>query len=149
MMLSEIRDELLAQHEQLRALAMDALAKAERARGGGDDGWAVLVESLARLSAASSAHIVHEERLLGRVLPTIDAWGERRAALMDERHRDEHRAIGEALALARSNTRRLEVVRLVGDAVRAMREHMAREEQEILHEDVLRDDIGAIDSAGG
>jgi DUF438 domain-containing protein len=149
MMLSEIREELLAQHGRLRALAIEALASAEQARAGGEAGWTALVDALARLGRASAEHIRREEELLGLVLPTIDAWGARRAALMDERHRDEHQAITEALTLARTQKSRPEVLRLVGDAVRALREHMQREEQEILHEDVLRDDIFTIDSAGG
>jgi hypothetical protein len=147
MMPSEIRAELVEQHEALRALAREARGAAEHvghdAHGADEVRW--------RLSAvleALAAHNAREEALLDDVIPTVDAWGAVRASLMTMRHREEHEALRAALRDARDAT--AEIAAALGrTAIDRVLVHMAEEEREILAANVLRDDLCAIDATDG
>jgi hypothetical protein len=139
---TQIRTELLAQHQRLRAMIEDARGAIERDPMGqpeDDDGPAAC---LSRLASALQDHNLCEERLLKTFLLTVDAWGPVRAEVMGERHVAEHEELHAALAMPTFKpepVRRL-LTRLV--------EHMVREEQAFLGEDVLRDDV-VVDAFGG
>jgi hypothetical protein len=148
MELAALRAELVAQHDDLRARiaglldAADTLPTADAARE------LDFRTRLAELSDALACHNREEERLLSSLIPTLDAWGHVRKRLMDERHAGEHQA---QLAALRSVVDTKPLAAAV-DSVRAslhhLGEHIAYEEREILHPDVLRDDCYSIDAAG-
>ena len=125
----EIRAELLGQHAEIRALI-------EEARGGSKT-------ALVRLGDAVRRHNLREEELLGQLLPTLDAWGPVRTAIMLEEHVAEH---GELYAVLLDATRGQ---RAVAELVEHLLEHMAYEEKTLLAEDLLDDSVVTSDSFGG
>jgi iron-sulfur cluster repair protein YtfE (RIC family) len=147
MRLSEIRDELLREHAQLRRQISDVHAASECWK----NGTASLSQVRAHLTAlvdALLAHNQHEEKMLGGIVLKVDAWGPVRSAIMGEEHLKEH---GELLAALTSTSSAAEpwawcelVYRRLADLVN----HMDREEQVFLNDEVLRDDSVAIGYEG-
>lgn len=146
MRLSQIRSELVAEHHALKQAATDIEAEVQRVLAGQHtlDGMRA---SLTRFADQLAAHNRHEETLLRDELRTIDAWGPQREALMDEDHEAEHadvvRSVTESLWLHDHQ----EIARRVQAMVRRVLEHLRREEKEILHPDLLRDDVVSISGA--
>ncbi len=142
MRLSEIRSELLREHQHIRSLALETLGLAERVARREATLQPALRERLAALEVTVWTHNQREEALLDHVLPTLDAWGPARAARMCERHGLEYEATFEAAANARTPA----------DAARAcvilaaLLEQIDREEDEFLSDAVLDEssfDIGS------
>lgn len=141
---SEIRAELLEQHEKLRC-QMDELRSLAGRIWSGDPLDIAMHEGLARLEAALAEHNAREEELLKDIIPTADAWGPVRAEVMGDAHRDEHAALQGALSTMRATPMKfLELVELF----ERLLEHMEREERDFLGEDVLKDDAIVVDSTG-
>lgn len=145
---SEIREDLLAQHGELRQLLAAARFAAERWTLGEAE-RIVLRDALAALLDALRSHNAHEESALREVLRGADSWGPVREQIMDDAHVDEH---GEVFALLARLGETEDPVATRGalDAFAArLLDHMAREEAVCLDPSVLRDDDVAIDSQGG
>jgi len=84
-------------------------------------------------------HNLREEELLKDVIPTIDAWGRVRAAIMTAEHIKEHGRLYTALLgipATSAETAGVDVVALIA----LMLDHMDREEAAFLNEEVLSDD---------
>ena len=142
---SEIRGELLRQHAQIRIMMDVTLTIAKGARLGAP-GRGDLQGCLVRLADALRTHNQREEALLRDIIPSVDAWGPARAAIMTEEQRTRsarRRASGYPVHASRVRSR--------GDrrAVDLIRQHMDREEAAFLGEDVLRDDIVVTNQSGG
>jgi hypothetical protein len=145
---SEVRDELLSEHDGVRR----HLAAARRAAAGwtrGEAPWSHVREELARLSDALRAHNVSEERALRELIRSIDAWGPAREEIMDDEHIREHREIHDTLV-------RIGQARHPGDGARELERfsekllaHMTWEEKAFLNDTVLRDEGGTVDAEGG
>ena len=145
---SQIRDELLAQHEGLRR-RLDAASGAVAAWASGGAPQATVRSELAGLSDALRMHNLVEERTLRELIRNVDAWGPVRVEIMDESHVEEHRDLFDAL----------HAISLAQDGSEALRElegfrtrllgHMEREEAGFLNASVLRDDQVVIDAQGG
>jgi hypothetical protein len=146
MKLSDIRRELLEQHHQIRTLMAGTRLVAEHVLSGAGTREA-LRGSLIGLANAVRAHNVREEDVLRDVIPSLDAWGPARAAMMTDEHAKEHTRLHAALLDMRSreDTSADSVLALVA----LMRDHMDREEAVFLREDLLRDDIVVVDQADG
>jgi hypothetical protein len=146
MKLSDIRRELLEQHHQIRTLMTATHVVADDVLTGAGSRDA-LRASLTRLAHALWAHNVREEELLRDVIPSVDAWGPARAAVMTDEHAKEHTRVHAALLDLRSteDTSVDSVLALVA----LMRDHMDREEAVFLREDVLCDDVVVADQADG
>lgn len=145
---SEIRKELLGQHQDLRvriAQARDVVARCQRKEAGSDD----LHRALVHVADAVRMHNQREEELMRDVLPTLDAWGPVRKEVMLEEHVVEHAEIYDALMHA---TQGSDLEKAAASALALfdhMGEHMAREEKVFLSADLL-DDLGAPpDTFGG
>ncbi|HLH28382.1 MAG TPA: hemerythrin domain-containing protein [Acidimicrobiales bacterium] len=146
---SEVRAEVLAQHEALRSrLAAARLAAYEMLDG--RPPAPALRDEVLRLAVEMEVHLGFEERMLAPVLAALDAWGPERA----ERLRTEHaKQRGELAAFvsccdgdgwrARSFAERVRlfVVELLED--------MAIEETLLLDPAVLRDDLVVPDQTDG
>lgn len=147
---SEIRDALIREHGELRSLAAEVRRQAERVVRGDTDELAGLREALVRLGAALHAHNRHEEALLRDEIRTIDAWGPQREALMDEHHASEHaeaeRALGE---LTRGDDGASAMASGSNALVDKLLQHMLAEEKDLLHPDLLRDDVVTIQGFSG
>jgi hypothetical protein len=140
MRLSELRNILIAQHTELRKLAAAIREQAEAARTGGD----ALVELRTMLHGFREnleAHNAFEEQVLSSILPTIDSWGPLCQRLMDTHHADEHAALLYAVADAASSTDPVEVAEAALHLVQTVFVHMDREDHELLHPGVLRDEL--------
>ena len=93
---SEIRGELLREHAQIRMMLDVTLTFAEvsHVEAPGCDS---LREHLVRLTDAIRTHNLREEALLRDLIPSVDAWGPARAAIMVEEHVQEHERLYTAL----------------------------------------------------
>jgi hypothetical protein len=147
MQLAALRDRLLAQHDQLRARVAQILEVADGFPSDDPQRELDLRTRLADLSDAIARHNREEERLLASLIPTLDAWGKVRKRLMDERHESEHEAQLSALRSIVDTKPLVAAIDSVRRSLRALTEHIAYEEREVLHPDVLRDDCYAIDAA--
>lgn len=134
MKISERRLELLGQHNEIRRLITEVgLAL-------GDDHRGALPAAIGRLQRAVDAHNRHEDALLSRLLPTVDAWGEARAWWMDRRHHEEHAEVMAALdvAVGGGSHEKLEVK--IRELLGQMSANLSREELEFLSPEVLNDE---------
>jgi hypothetical protein len=143
---SEIRRELLAQHEQIRRMTEVTQTIAEGAQKGASEGD--LTKCLARLDQAVRAHNAREEELLRDLVRTADAWGDARLAVMDEEHMRAHARLEAAVRGVPTLSRGLGGVGVVA-MVRLLREHMDREEAVFLNAEVLNDDLVATEQSDG
>lgn len=137
MKISEMRTELLGQHDTIRRLITEvegSLSGLERA------GVAPVYDALRRLQATLEHHNRREEALLENLLPTVDAWGDARAAWMDLRHREEHEDAMKALRVALGVEDPSVVARAVRALVADLSAHVSREEVEFLSAEVLTDE---------
>src|SRR5687767_12406630 len=101
MRLSEIRNELLREHQEIRRLARETLEVVERGPLCEPEVRGALQERLPERETTLWNHNRHEEELLDDVLPTVDAWGPQRAQRMSAHHSVEYEEALEALAEAR------------------------------------------------
>ena len=144
---SEIRGELLRQHAQIRIMMDVTLTIAKGARLGAP-GRGDLQGCLVRLADALRTHNQREEALLRDIIPSVDAWGPARAAIMTEEHKREHDRLDAALLGIPCTPVEFGAAGIVA-LVDLIRQHMDREEAAFLGEDVLRDDIVVTNQSGG
>jgi hemerythrin HHE cation binding domain-containing protein len=138
MKLSDIRTELLEQHRQIRESMATTRDIALRVREG-DGENRELHASLIRLADRVRRHNLREEELLGNIIPTIDAWGPVRAAIMTAEHIKEHGRLYTALLGIPATSGETAAVGIV-ELIALMLDHMDREEATFLNEEVLSDD---------
>jgi len=146
--LENIRITLLAQHELLRRHITRARqlaelwSKKERFRND-------LEQCLRDLAEELTSHNKCEERLLGDIMPTIDAWGPLRAEAMLDEHMAEHQALAHQLNVAsRETDARIGAARL-STMLQTLLEHMENEERTFLSESILSDSLAPRDTFGG
>ena len=145
---TQIRTELLAQHSAIRSLMAQTRLAVERLRRG-EAASGDLRECLARLASAVHRHNDREVEMLRDLLPTVDAWGPERAAMMVEEHEREHGELFECVVEAGATTDKALAAKLSAFLLDRLNEHMAREEKILLAEDVLRDDVFVREYFGG
>jgi iron-sulfur cluster repair protein YtfE (RIC family) len=146
---SELRTRILAEHDRLRGLLDRVEATAARVLGGEEDA-APLRDQARSLAHDMALHIAAEEETLAVVLLGIDAWGPVRVAQMHADHTEQlaalRRIADEAGETPTSpDVLAVDVRRLVSD----IRHDMLREEDDLLHPDLLRDDVVDIDQSDG
>jgi hypothetical protein len=146
---SEMRAQLIAEHDALRALAAEVGAEAERVAGGAGDSIERLRDVLERFDEALEAHNLHEEHLLRDEIRSVDAWGPEREALMDASHEAEHASILGSLKECAAREDAHEVARHAREVVQRVLDHIKGEEKDLLHPDILRDDVVTIQAFGG
>jgi Hemerythrin HHE cation binding domain len=144
---SEIRNELLHQHAQIRIMIDVTLTIAEGARVGAP-GRGDLQGCVVRLADALRTHNQREEALLRDLIPSIDAWGPARAAIMTEEHKREHDRLDAAMLGVPCTPVEFAAAGIVA-LVELIRQHMDREEAVFLGEDVLRDDVVVTNQSDG
>ena len=144
---SEIRGELLQQHAQIRVMMDVTLTIAKGTRVGAPDGGD-LQGCLVRLADAVRTHNLREEALLRDLIPSVDAWGPARAAIMIAEHMKEHERLHAALLGVPCTPVEFAAAGIVA-LVELIREHLDREEAAFLGEDVLRDDLVVANQSGG
>jgi hypothetical protein len=145
---SEIRDELLSQHEGVRG-HLDAAQRAATRWTRGEASWSHVRDELARLSDALRAHNLREERALRDLIRCVDACGPAREEMMDDEHVREHREIHDTLVRIGQAQEPGEGARELERFSNKLLAHMTWEEKAFLNETVLRDEDVAIDAQGG
>ena len=145
---SQIRDELLSQHEGLRGrLEVTRAVVGRWAKG--EVPQAHVRSELAGLSDALRTHNLIEERTLRELIRGVDAWGPVRVEIMDDAHIGEHRDLFDALhAMSLAEDPR-EAVQELEKFREHLLQHMEKEEAGFLNASVLRDDVVAIDAQDG
>ena len=143
---SAMRDALLTEHREIRA-HMEAV-RAEAA-GPAEAGLSSAARAALRgLAELVEAHLAHEESLLGRVLPGVDAWGPARVDAMMREHAAEHAALAQALRAVSQGAEALTAVRVWG-VLDTLARQMTDEERDFLGEEVLHDDYLPRDTVTG
>jgi hemerythrin-like domain-containing protein len=95
-------------------------------------------------------HLALEDRILVPTLREIDAWGEERARRVEQEHSEQRGTIQAILdGLRNPNVDAADLARDVLRLITDLYTDMAQEEEAVLHEDLLRDDIVAIDAQTG
>lgn len=145
---SDIRNELLKQHEGLRARIRVLRGVAERCLAG-EDAHAELRRLLTALTDAVRTHNSYEEHLMSSVFPWLDAWGPIRREIMNEEHILEHEGLVNALVEANATTDAKHAARVVISLFDQMTRHIDREEKVFLAADVLADEEAPPDAFGG
>jgi hypothetical protein len=143
MIISEIREQLLSEHDDLRKRAAEVRGTLRRWEQGEAIQTHVRGQLLA-LADAIRAHNTHEEQAIGRIVrkPAREGAG---AGLMDEEHLKEH---VDLLAVLTSSAVAAEPAawqHLVDQLLVRLLDHMAREERAFLNAQVLHDDGGAVE----
>ena len=146
MQLTPLREQLLQQHATLRGLVTEVLAETDRGPDSSDES---LRTALGKLTAALGEHNRFEEASLRGVVAQLDAWGPQRESLMDSRHHEEHQLSLEALEQSFAMQPRPERAAALHRILEALLTHMKHEEREVLHPNVLRDDVITADPFGG
>ncbi len=145
---SDIRNELLKQHEGLRARIRLLRATTERCLAG-EDALVELRRSLTGLTDAVRAHNAYEEQLMSQVFPWLDGWGPIRREVMNEEHILEHESLVNALVEMNGAFDAKDAGRRALALFDQMQRHMDREEKVFLGADVLADDEVTPDAFGG
>jgi hypothetical protein len=151
---SEIRSELLGQHEKLRTKMAETRIEAERCAAGALP-LRGLKLCLCELANALRMHNLREEELLHDVLPDVDAWGKARTETMLDEHVHEHQEIYATLLTfgacndADPASAFEPAAGAVLDLIARITSHMAYEEQAYLAEDVLTESTVPPDSFSG
>jgi Hemerythrin HHE cation binding domain len=144
---SEIRGELLQQHARIRTM-MDVTLTIARGVSVGAPGRGDLQGCVLRLADALRTHNRREEELLREFIRSVDAWGPARAAIMAEEHKREHERLDAALLGVPRAPIEFAAAGIVA-LIALIRQHMDREEEAFLGEDVLRDDVIVTNQSGG
>jgi iron-sulfur cluster repair protein YtfE (RIC family) len=135
---SQALDELVRQHEMLRARMDECEYLADCVDGGRGD-LGALVRQVAALREAFEAHNHFEEQVLRPILRTLDAFGEARIEYMVADHIYEHTVLGHRLDGPTAELRA---------TLYALRAHLACEERYFLSARVLRDDVVSVEATG-
>jgi hypothetical protein len=139
---------MLAEHRGLRLL-MEETRRVVLGDASDAHAPASLRDHLGRLAAALQVHNDGEETALRELVRGADAWGAVRVELMDESHVGEHEDLERALLAADAEPDRARTRDGVLGLLGRIEAHMAREEEVLLGEDVLRDDDVVIEYFGG
>ena len=139
---SEIRIRVLEEHEDLRKQLSRIEVLAERVlyRKGTEEGLRTL---LLDLSVSLEKHLAMEEELLLPAISEVDAWGPVRAERMMEEHHAQRATIARLsdIGLCLESQSLAREALALGEALLA---DMRKEENDLLHPDLLRDDVIAI-----
>jgi iron-sulfur cluster repair protein YtfE (RIC family) len=142
---TEVRARVLEQHAALR----EALSGIEGVASAGLAGEARFGSELRarvnRLVEQVEAHLSMEEEVLLPVLREIDAWGPVRAERLIEEH-EAQRAGLERLRALEQGDNQAEFTRAVLAMIWTLLGDMRQEEHDILKDELLRDDVIAIDT---
>jgi len=147
MQLTKLRNLLLQQHAALRELIAQVTAQCDHLSDPASD--LELRTLIGKLTVALGEHNRFEEASLRGIIAHLDAWGPQRESLMDSRHREEHRLSLEALDHSFSTQQRDERIPTLRKLLDSLLDHMRHEEREVLHPNVLRDDVITADPFGG
>ncbi len=145
---SEVREMILADHQEIRQL----LERVEELAGpeAGAERMAELRERGRALHDKFVRHLDLEDRYLVPAVRDADGWGEERARQITEEHRQQRELLADILDQLRDATVVPAMLRRsLRDFIEAMRTDMVHEEKAVLRDDILRDDVVAVNVEAG
>lgn len=146
---AQVRLRVLDDHRRIRAMLLQLDATRRELLASPPHAIESLRKAVRRLVAVFHHHLALEERILAPVIEHIDAWGPVRVERMKQEHH-EQRAMLRAIAADMSSDRTpAELADEVRWLVEVLLADMAREEAELLAEDLLGDDPINTDEFGG
>lgn len=145
---SEVRQRILKEHRHLRHLLVE-LQELARATTLESEHASRLRSSLRTLLAEFSLHLDSEEEILVPVIEKIDAWGAARADNLRKEHAEQRGMLRSMFRRAEDPRDACDLAEEVDRLVLRIFRDMREEEAELLHENVMRDDVIAIDQCSG
>lgn len=143
---SEVRNRVLADHELLRERLARIEILARTVLEGRVGAASELRDHAAELGVELSNHFDLEDDILVEVLRNADPWGPERVARLQEDHARQRQMLAQLRQSAGDVGRPdLELALTARGFVQLMFEDMEEEERLLLSEDLLRDDIIALD----
>ncbi|MCP5060751.1 MAG: hypothetical protein GY937_28990 [bacterium] len=147
---SEVRRLVLEDHARLRLRLRDLRAAAEWAATGDPSRGAELLREAELFAERFFRHLDMEEVQLVPLLRTIDAWGNERAELVLEEHREQRRLLlGFVEDLRDPHNALARLARETLSLISRIEAEILHEDESVLSEDLLRDDVIALDPMGG
>jgi hypothetical protein len=140
-----LRDAILAHHDALRGVLLDAVTRADpRAMSGTDLGS--LRADARRLYRTVEAHLAFEEQALPPALRDVIGWGPVLQQRIEEDHRRQREALDTALSALEPETSWFELANDMRAFAAALLRDLEREDEALLNAQL---DALATDSAGG
>lgn len=137
---NRVRRRILEEHESLRRLLDDVDRQACRVAGGAEEGVGLLRVLGRQLLRRFSEHLAREDRCLAPALRRAGPAGCERADQLDADHREQRELLDYLLDKVRDPTRPAPVLAAEWRSfVELLLDDMAREEREILTEEILGD----------
>jgi hypothetical protein len=147
---SQIRALLLREHDDLRRLASSIHETAQHILEGDSAAAPALHDMCTRLHASLCAHLDLEDAVLAPALRETDAFGPDRADALIRHHQAQRRTIEAVLAHgADAEGDPHKMAELVQPFVSHLLEDMDREDREVLHPNLLKDDPILVDGFTG
>ena len=147
---SEVREAILAQHEELRGLLHSLEELARRAAKSDDACVPALREIGVHAHDKLIAHLDFEDRYLVPAIRDAEGWGEERANLLAREHVEQRELFRYILERLRDTNRASILLgRELVAFVEVLRSDMEQEEQTVLDAELLRDDVVGIDVESG
>ena len=144
--IADVRLRVLAEHARLRGLIVEVDRLAIAVSAGDMRRIESLRELAARLYRMLSEHMDHEDRVVAPIIRGIDAWGPVRFEQMQRDHALQRVTLKQAITDLDVDGTPL------GQAVQSMcwelLHDMRREEHDLLHPDLWRDDIVVVEIGG-
>lgn len=145
--LSEHRTMLMGQHAALRVLLTELQSAARGVMDGDASKLSRLKACVGELQRGLNEHLETEERILGPILATVDAWGPVRLERMQAEHAHT-RAVLEHLRFDRMPSLAPEsIARKASALADDLFAEMVEEETDLLDPNVLRDDTVTADAS--
>jgi hypothetical protein len=145
---SQVRTRIMQDHDTLR----EHLSELEEAclTMLSDRQHAICVRQLAgKLLQALTQHTELEDAILAPALAEIDAWGAVRADQLLTHHQSQRGRIHELTSLYATQLDAEDVSRITHSFIAELRADMEHEERDLLHPDLLRDDLTVVGSNSG
>jgi iron-sulfur cluster repair protein YtfE (RIC family) len=147
---SEVRRTVLGEHAKLRGLLAEVQSLVSLVARGHRDAEDLLRERGRALHDFFCGHLDLEDRILVPALRQSDGWGEERARLVSEEHREQREIMSYILERLTDPQRPgILVARDLASLADRLAADMMHEEDAMLSDRVLRDDVIAIDAMTG
>jgi iron-sulfur cluster repair protein YtfE (RIC family) len=145
---SDVRTLLRSQHEQLRMILFEAERLASLVQKGHLEHVVPMNAACELLGTSLGVHIEVEELLALPHLRQADAWGVVRVQRLQEEHEAQRAAVATLVKLAHQPDA-AELARALRALATTLLEDMRREDQQMLTDEVLRDDVVSIAQTDG
>lgn len=147
---SQVRSQILGDHERLRGLLVPLERRGRRVLEGEEGELPLLRADAEAFLVRLREHMGWEDRYLRPALIGADARGQERARRLDDDHREQRELLEFVLRVVGDRTRPPVVIaRNVLDLIELIRNDMVEEEYWLVNDRVLRDDGVGIDVESG